>query len=81
MSEWLSHSGVAAGDAHEEYSRAAWQVSSRCNAHGTCVEVAQLTADDIGVRDGKDQSGPVLRFTAVQWRGFVASVRAGQLSE
>lgn len=80
MSGWLSLGGTAAGDAHEEYSRAAWQISSRCNAHGACVEVARLAAGDIGVRDGKDQSGPVLRFTSVQWRSFVASVRSGDLS-
>jgi hypothetical protein len=80
MSGWLTL-GNLAGDAHDEYSRADWQISSRCNAHGACVEVARLAAGDIGVRDGKDQSGPVLRLTAAQWRGFVASLRAGQLSE
>jgi hypothetical protein len=78
MSDWLSRDGVPAGDAHDEYSRAIWRTSSRCNAYGTCVEIAHLPGDDIGVRDSKDSSGPVLRFSSAQWRDFVVGVQDGE---
>jgi hypothetical protein len=78
MSEWLSYGGLPVGDAHDEYSRAIWRTSSRCGAYGTCVEVAQLPYGNVGVRDSKDSSGPVLRFTSAQWRNFVADVRDGE---
>jgi Domain of unknown function (DUF397) len=80
MSEWLSYGGLPVGDAHDEYSRAIWRTSSRCNAYGTCVEIAHLSGGDIGVRDSKDTAGPVLRFTSAQWRGFVADVQDGELN-
>jgi hypothetical protein len=77
MSGRLSRGDELAGDAQDEYSRAVWRTSSRCNAYGTCVEVAHLPGGDIGVRDNKVSSGPVLRFTSAQWREFVAGVQAG----
>ncbi len=54
-----------------------WRTSSRCNAYGTCVEVAQLPGGQIGMRDGKNAGGPVLRFSAAQWTDFVVGLRAG----
>jgi hypothetical protein len=36
-------------------------------------------ADDlIAVRDSKDPSGPMLLFTPLEWRAFVAGVRDGE---
>jgi hypothetical protein len=32
----------------------------------------------VAVRDSKDHSGPVLVFTASEWRAFVAGVKDGQ---
>jgi Domain of unknown function (DUF397) len=54
-----------------------WRKSSWCNAYGTCVEVAELPGGQVGMRDGKDPAGPVLRFDPAQWQGFVAAIRAG----
>jgi hypothetical protein len=78
MSEWLSYDGLPVGNAHDEYSRAIWRTSSRCNAHGTCVEIAELPGGNIGMRDSKDTGGPVLRFTLAQWHEFVVGVQGNE---
>jgi Domain of unknown function (DUF397) len=43
---------------------------------GNCVEIATLPGGDRAVRDSKDPEGPVLRFTADEWRVFIRSVKA-----
>lgn len=50
-----------------------WRKSSRSAGHGQCVEVRG--GQVIQVRDSKDPSGPVLRFTAAEWAVFVARVK------
>jgi hypothetical protein len=54
-----------------------WVKSSHSDPDNACVEVAQLP-NAVGVRDSKDQDGPVLAFGPDAWRGFVAGVKAGQ---
>jgi uncharacterized protein DUF397 len=53
-----------------------WRKSSHSGSNG-CVEVA-VGDDGIAVRDSKDPSGPVLLFTAPEWRAFLAGVRDGE---
>jgi Domain of unknown function (DUF397) len=55
---------------------ATWRKSSHSNSNG-CVEVAQGD-DQIAVRDSKDPSGPILLFTPLEWRAFLAGVRDGE---
>ncbi|MGN2640090.1 DUF397 domain-containing protein [Nocardia takedensis] len=50
--------------------------SSFSDGGGDCVEVA-VTREVVAVRDSKDRSGPVLRFTPAAWRAFLTAVRAG----
>jgi hypothetical protein len=42
-----------------------------------CVEVS-IGGEGVGVRDSKDQAGPVLAFTGHEWRVFVEAVKAGE---
>ncbi|WP_433301167.1 DUF397 domain-containing protein [Actinoplanes sp. CA-030573] len=54
-----------------------WRKSTRSGAAGHCVEVADVPAAVL-VRDSKNVEGPVLTFTATEWTGFIAGVRAGE---
>ncbi|GIG58442.1 DUF397 domain-containing protein [Longispora fulva] len=58
---------------------AAWRKSSRSNAAGSCVEVAQVSGVT-GVRDSKDVAGPVLAFAPADWRAFTSALRRGTLA-
>jgi Domain of unknown function (DUF397) len=56
-----------------------WAKSSYSGSEGgQCVEVAALPNGSHAVRDSKDPDGPVLRFTADEWRAFVRGVKAGE---
>jgi hypothetical protein len=56
---------------------AQWFKSSYSSPNGNCVELAVL-GDGVGLRDSKDRSGPVLRFTPSEWEAFVSGVRDGE---
>jgi len=55
-----------------------WIKSSLSFANGNCVEVADLTNGSIGVRNSRDTSGPVLRFTSDEWHAFIGGVQNGE---
>jgi Domain of unknown function (DUF397) len=59
----------------------AWRKSVRSGANMGCVETARLSARSVvGVRDSKNiATSPVLTFTQSEWRGFVGSVKSGNL--
>jgi hypothetical protein len=52
-----------------------WSRSSYSVGNGACVE-AGTEPDTVAVRDSKDATGPVLRFTPAQWRKFLDYARA-----
>jgi hypothetical protein len=63
---------------------AAWRKSSFSGGNGgACVEVAigpgAAAGGDgvVALRDSKNPTGPVLVFTADEWRAFTAGVRGG----
>ena len=55
-----------------------WIKSSLSFSNGNCVEVASLSDGEVGVRDSKDPSGPVLRFTPEEWHAFLGGARKGE---
>ncbi|MDG4794309.1 DUF397 domain-containing protein [Micromonospora sp. WMMD1082] len=62
---------------------AVWRTSSRSNDQGLCVEVADNLArvhGVVGVRDSKDQGGPVLEISPPGWTAFVDAIRAGHFA-
>jgi Domain of unknown function (DUF397) len=58
---------------------AQWYKSTFSSTSG-CVEVAFL-GGHIAVRDSKDRDGPVLTFTANEWRAFLSGVRNGEFDQ
>ena len=63
----------------------AWRKSSWSGNGQDCVEVAETstasreTSDhSYEVRDSKDPSGPVLRFTPGEWQAFVGGAHNGE---
>ena len=62
---------------------AVWRTSSRSNDQGLCVEVADNLARHhgvVGIRDSKDQAGPVLVVSPQGWSAFVGAIRDGGLA-
>lgn len=51
-----------------------FRISSFCHAGG-CVAVALLPDGSIALRNHKADGGPVLTFSAAEWRDFVAGVK------
>ncbi len=52
-----------------------WRKSSYSTSQDECVEVATLPDGGRAVRDSKNPDGPVLRFTAEEWRAFLARAK------
>ena len=55
-----------------------WHTSSYSAENGSCVEVTP--ADTVMIRDGQDQRGVTLNFSAEVRRAFAAQVRADKLT-
>lgn len=62
-------------------SRLRWVKSSLSYANGDCVQLARLPDGRIAVRDSKDPSGPVLRFSPLEWAAFLGGVANGEFTE
>ena len=66
-----------------------WRTSSYSFSNGNCVEVEDWrkprgsygggncveVASGVAVRDTQDREGPVLKFSASQWRAFTAALK------
>jgi hypothetical protein len=54
-----------------------WVKATASNADGTCVELRRYN-DVIEVRDTKDRSGPVLRFTTAEFAAWLDGATKGE---
>jgi hypothetical protein len=65
----------------EDAACAIWAKSSLSTYNGTCVEIAQLSNNRVGMRDTKDHGrGPILAFSHREWRAFLAGAKAGEFN-
>ncbi|WP_342213684.1 DUF397 domain-containing protein [Nocardia wallacei] len=54
-------------------------VQKQLSASGSqCLEVAWLPEGNVGVRDSKNPTGPVLTFTPGEWDAFAQEVHDGR---
>ncbi len=51
-----------------------WVKARKSNGGGNCVEVRR-SGGLIEVRDSKDRSGPVLKFSTEEWSAFLDGAR------
>ncbi len=61
-----------------DLTRAEWRKSARSGNSGNCVEVAELPNGGRAVRDSKDPTGPILRFTRREWDAFIGGAKDGE---
>jgi hypothetical protein len=76
--DWRKSSYSDANGNCVEVAFADWYKSSYSSGNGNCVEVAGAVGL-VGVRDSKQHGrGPVLEFTAAQWRTFIGAAKDGR---
>lgn len=54
-----------------------WIKAGSSAQQGSCVEMRRA-GDMIEVRDSKDRSGPVLKFTSAEWAAWLDGARKGE---
>jgi hypothetical protein len=55
-----------------------WRKSSYSAADTSCIEVADLGGDLIGVRHSKRPDEAVIRLTRAEYRAFIAAIKRGE---
>lgn len=55
-----------------------WTKSSQSHANGNCVEIADIKSGQVGMRDSKNATGPVLGISREEWRAFLGGIRNGE---
>ncbi len=54
-----------------------WRKSRYSNPSGNCVEMAELPAGEVAVRNSRFPDGPALVFTSAEWDAFLRGAREG----
>ncbi|WP_019811594.1 DUF397 domain-containing protein [Saccharomonospora halophila] len=57
-----------------------WKKSSYSGPNGDCVEFAAVTdgSGDVLIRHSKHPDATTIRYTAAEWRAFLAGVKDGE---
>jgi hypothetical protein len=58
----------------------AWRKAQSSMGNGACVELAPAEGM-VAIRDSKDPAGPVLRYTAAEWRAFLDGAKRGEFDD
>jgi hypothetical protein len=58
----------------------AWRKAQLSVSNGACVELAPVNGM-VALRDSKDPDGPVLMYTAAEWRAFLHGAKAGEFDD
>lgn len=58
-----------------------WRKSTVSNPSGNCVELAELSDDEIVVRNSRHPSGPTLIYTRAEISAFILGVRGGEFDD
>jgi Domain of unknown function (DUF397) len=57
-----------------------WRKSRYSNPSGNCVELADLPAGSVAVRNSRFPDGPALIFTPAEWEAFIGGVKDGDFN-
>jgi hypothetical protein len=57
-----------------------WRISKACGTQN-CVEVAAAGDGTVAVRDSKHPDGALLRYSAAEWRDFIAGAKNGEFDD
>lgn len=58
-----------------------WRKSRLSNPSGSCVEVGELPADAIAVRNSRHPSGPALVYPRAEVAAFLTGVKNGEFDD
>jgi Domain of unknown function (DUF397) len=65
----------------DELGPVAWRKSTASNPNGDCVELAQLPAGAVAVRNSRGPHGSALIYTRAEIAAFVAGAKAGEFDD